>query len=156
MTDYQGFICASGTQIDALSAFKLAGFGAFHFGSMIGQEGLLDNYAKSHVDCTVANVSYGAEVWREARDSSYRRHLKSHRRRVRKAEELGERRFEFRSKDQTVFNQLVKWKKQKFSETGKYDVLSADWTMSLVETLWTQTPKDGLWRICMRSILVIS
>ena len=145
MSDYQGFICAPDTKIDALSAFKLAGFGAFHFGAMIDQEGLLDHYARDECECTVADVSAGAEAWRAARDSSYRRHLKSHRRRVRKAEELGERRFEFKSNDRGVFKQLLKWKKQKFAETGKYDVLSAEWTLSLLETLWAQTPDDGLW-----------
>jgi CelD/BcsL family acetyltransferase involved in cellulose biosynthesis len=145
MTDYQGFICAQGTKIDVLDAFKLAGFGAFHFSAMIDQQGLLDNYAKTRSECTAADVSDGAKAWRETRDSSYSRHLKSHRRRVRKAEELGERRFEFKSLDQDVFNQLVNWKKQKFSETGKYDVLSADWTMSLLDSLWARTSKDGLW-----------
>ena len=145
MTDYHGFVCAPGTQFDVLTAFKLAGFGAFHFGALIDQEGLLNAYARSHSACTVADLSQGAAQWRETRDSSYRRHLKSHRRRVRKAEELGERRFEFKSKDADVFKQLFKWKKQKFAETGKYDVLSADWTMSLLETLWTRTSEDGLW-----------
>lgn len=145
MTDYQGVICAPGTQIDALSAFKLAGFGAFHFGAMIEQNGMLENYARSQTACTVADLSAGPQAWRAARDSSYRRHLKSHRRRVRKSDELGERRIIYKSKDQSIFYQLIEWKKQKFAETGKYDVLSADWTLSLLAMLWARTPEDGLW-----------
>lgn len=145
MTDYHGFVCAQETEFDVLEAFKLAGFGAFHFAAIIDQKGLLDGYAKNQNACTMSDLSAGAAAWREARDSSYRRHLKSHRRRVRKAEELGERRFEFKSHDQNVFDQLIKWKKHKFVETGKYDVLSAEWTMSLLNGLWAKTPKDGLW-----------
>jgi len=40
---------------------------------------------------------------------------------------------------------LIVWKKQKFVDTGKYDVLSTDWTMSLLQGLWGNTPEDGLW-----------
>ena len=145
MTDYQGFICRPDANFDALEAFKIAGFGAFHFGAMIDQAGMLENYARSESACTVADLSGGSEAWRAARDSSYRRHLKSHRRRVRKAEEFGERRFEFKSNNQDIFDQLISWKKQKFAESGKYDVLSAAWTMSLLENLWTRTGENELW-----------
>lgn len=145
MTDYHGFICAEHTKLDALAVLKLAGFGAFHFGAMIEQDGMLENYVRNQNQCTVANLSNGADKWREERDASYRRHLKSHRRRIRKSEELGERSFVYKSKDSSVFKQLIEWKKKKFVDTGKYDVLSADWTMSLIETLWSGSPADGLW-----------
>ena len=77
------------------------------------------------------------QVWRESRDSSYRRHLKSTRRRIKKTEsEHGARSFIWQSQDPAHFELLIKWKKEKFSDTGKYDVLSVDWTMSLLKTLW--------------------
>ena len=81
----------------------------------------------------------------------YRRHLKSTRRRIRKSEELGTRRFEFMSSDQNVFDALIKWKREKFTETGKYDVLSAGWTMDMLQELW-QRGKDADLRADMHAL----
>lgn len=39
---------------------------------------------------------------------------------------------------------MIQWKKEKFSDTGKYDVLSVDWTLGLLKTLWERGPKAGL------------
>jgi len=39
---------------------------------------------------------------------------------------------------------LLKWKRAKFAITGKYDVLSADWTQSLIRTLWERGEKADL------------
>lgn len=136
MTDYHGFICAQNTRFDAHSVLKQAGFGAYHFSTLIDTGDMLAGFVRDETPCTVMDISGGAKDWRAARDSSYRRHLKSNRRRIRKAEELGERRFEFFSNDETVFAQLMNWKREKFNESGKYDVLSADWTNALLKDLW--------------------
>jgi CelD/BcsL family acetyltransferase involved in cellulose biosynthesis len=144
MTDYHGFIRRPDADLDILPILKQSGFGAFHFSALIDQGGQLSNYASSRTACAVADISDGAEKWREARDSSYRRHLKSNRRRIRNAEEIGERRTVFKSNDQAVFDQLIAWKREKFAETGKYDVLSADWTMSLLEELWSRDNMSDL------------
>ena len=139
MTDYHGFICHS--DIPPLDTIKSAGIGAFHFSSSVNAS--LHGFSQNEDDGVLMNIEKGAETWRQSRDSSYRRHLKSNRRRIRKAtEDIGEPRFEWLSTDPKVFDQLIAWKKQKFSETGKYDVLSADWTMSLLKTLWSRQKAD--------------
>ena len=144
MTDYHGFICAAGTKFDALAVLKQAGFGAFHFSALIDPQNMMADFARAQTPCTMMDVSKGADEWRAARDSSYRRHLKSNRRRIRKAEELGPRRFEFMSRDQAVFDQLIAWKKEKFAETGKFDVLSCGWTLELLKALWANKGKGSL------------
>ena len=136
MTDYHGFICAVDTSFDARTVLKQAGFGAYHFSTLIDTGDMLADYVRDVTPCAVMDISMGAEDWRAARDSSYRRHLKSNRRRIRKAEELGARRFEFNSNDKAVFEQLMAWKREKFSESGKYDVLDANWTSTLLKDLW--------------------
>lgn len=137
MTDYHGFICAPDTPLNHMSILAGAGIGAFHYSALVdGSEALAPHHKATDIG-TLMDVSDGAEAWRNARDSSYRRSLKSQRRRVRKAEEdFGPRRFEFKSKDRTVFDQLIAWKQEKFAQTGKYDVLSAGWTLELLERLW--------------------
>jgi len=135
MTDYHGFICKPEANLDIVEILKMAGVGAFHFSAATNTQ--MTPHFQSEDDGVMMTLPDGAESWRAARDSSYRRHLKSNRRRIRKAaEDIGDPRCEWNSKDQTVFDQLITWKKQKFAETGKYDVLSADWTMELLTQLW--------------------
>ena len=139
MTDYHGFICDS--DFAPVDIIKSAGIGAFHFSSSVNTS--MHRFSQSEAEGVLMNVEKGAQAWRQERDSSYRRHLKSNRRRIRKAtEDIGQPRFEWLSTDQKVFDQLIAWKKQKFFETGKYDVLSADWTMTLLETLWSRQKTD--------------
>lgn len=139
MTDYHGFICAPGIELDYLDILKSAGIGAFHYSALIDNNGTLSGHHTATDVATVMDISGGAESWRADRDGSYRRSLKSHRRRVRKAEaDIGLRRLEFKSQDKAVFDQLIAWKKEKFALTGKYDVLSAGWTLDLIERLWSE------------------
>ena len=144
MTDYHGFICAENTKFDAAHILKQAGFGAFHFSALIDTGATLSGFARSETPCTMMDISGGAENWRAGRDGSYRRHLKSTRRRIRKSEELGARRFDFMSKDEAVFETLITWKREKFAETGKYDVLSAGWTLDMLRELWQAGEGAGL------------
>jgi len=145
MTDYHGFICAQDTVLDSRPLLVDAGIGALHFSGFVQPSKSIAPYVKHTYDCTMMDISDGADTWREARDASYRRHLKSHRRRVRKAEEeFGPRRFIFKSSDKAVFDQLIAWKKHKFHETGKFDVLSVDWTLSLLQQLWQRGPEADL------------
>lgn len=142
MTDYHGFICNDDTNFDIVDVLKAASIGALHFSASINSQ--MSSHFQSEDDGVLMDLAAGAESWRAERDGSYRRHLKSNRRRIRKAtEDIGEPRFVWQSKDQAIFDQLIEWKKQKFAETGKYDVLSAEWTMTLLEQLW-QRNNGGL------------
>lgn len=142
MTDYHGFICKPGAHFEPVDILKAAGIGAYHFSAVTNPQMRL--HFQNEDDGVTMDLACGADKWREARDGSYRRHLKSNRRRIRKAsEDIGEPHCLWQSRDQAVFDQLIAWKKQKFAETGKYDVLSADWTMQLLTRLW-QRKNGGL------------
>ena len=140
MTDYHGVICAQKTHedgtLDLADCLRRAGIDVFHFTACIAPVKGDHVHSRGEITCTVLDVTGGVENWRTGQSSSYRRHLKSTRRRMRKAEELGPRKFVFACKDQAVFEQLIAWKRQKFLETGKYDVLSVDWTQALLRRLW--------------------
>lgn len=143
MTDYHGFICAVDTQFDALDVLKQAGFGAYHFSALVDNCDLLSSHTHSPVPCTVMDISKGAEHWRDAQNKSYRRHLKNYRRQVRKTAEYGERRFEYDCDKQEIFDQLMVWKEAQFARSGKYNVLSADWTKSFLQILWQRGPHEA-------------
>jgi len=144
MSDYHAIITDNDnvTYDNFLSA---SGIGAYHYScatdvSRLGQAQILSTTETSAID-----IETSADDWRAQRDGSYRRHLKSNRRRTRKAEEdIGPKRVALFSRDIDVYAALLKWKREKFAQTGKYDVLSADWTQALIRTLWERGPKAEL------------
>ncbi len=143
MTDYHGFIEAPGQTIDHLEVLKQAGIGALHYSAMIGNQQDISAFHQEEFPLCLIDLSGGAEQWRAAQSSSYRRTLKSNRRRIRKCEEdIGSRRIELRSQNRQAYDQLMSWKRERLAETGRYDVLSARWTSSLLERLWLK--EDGL------------
>ncbi|MBL4871316.1 MAG: GNAT family N-acetyltransferase [Robiginitomaculum sp.] len=148
MTDYHGLICAAeildDPGFDLAGLMAKSGIGVYNFSASVNLPKGKNIFARQDIDCTVMDVSEGAAAWREGRNSSYRRHLKSTRRRIRKAEELGPIRTELASKDKYVFDQLIKWKREKFIQTGKYDVLSTGWAETLLHTLWQAGPDAKL------------
>lgn len=143
MTDYHGIVAAPDIPFDVRSILKSAGISTFQYDGLIdpGNHFGADMNVES---ATVVDLKVGAESWRKARDSSYRRKQKSNRRRFRKAgEEVGEPRLETYASDAAVYTALMDWKHRQFHLTGKYDVLSVDWTQKLLAELWTQS-RDGL------------
>ncbi|WP_418152526.1 GNAT family N-acetyltransferase [Litorimonas sp. RW-G-Af-16] len=143
MSDYHGIISAGGvTYAELLDGTSI---GALHFNSAIDTEAMSATHILSELETAALELPDTAEAWRTTRDSSYSRHMKSTRRRIRKAEEeFGPRRFVHGSRDIDVFQSLIKWKVEKFVETGKYNVLSADWTMGLIRRLWERGPDAPL------------
>jgi len=140
MSDYHGLITAtSAVTYDAcLAGTKI---GAFHFSHVTDPDRLRATQILSREETACFVIEEDVQTWRQSKDSSYRRHLKSNRRRTRKAsEQIGEPRIELFSRDIDVYQTLLDWKRAKFLETGKYDVLSADWTQSLIRTLWERGP----------------
>ncbi|WP_371396474.1 GNAT family N-acetyltransferase [Fretibacter rubidus] len=154
MSDYQGFISAAHTDLDFEDILRRAGIGAFHFTAMVDND-LARRHSLADDPVAMIHMPAGGQSWRDAQDGSYRRSLKSLRRRIRNTEsDHGKRRFVYQSNDRDVFNTLMRWKRRKFEETGKYDVLCAKWTLPLLETLWTAglTDKDAALRCDMHAL----
>ena len=140
MTDYHGVVCAPDTVIDLAAMLRAGSIGAYHYDAMPKTAGVS---APDPVQCSVIDLSDGPETWRAGQDSSYRRHLKSLRRRIRNsASEYGEVRAHLKSTDKDVYERLIAWKRAQYARTGKYDVLSADWTRGLLETLMARVDDD--------------
>lgn len=147
MTDYHGVIKSADEPLGAANLLQAAGLGAFNFNALIdapAADSAIPLTVRSEHDAAAIDLTKGAEAWRAEHNGSYRRSLKSLRRRIRNTEaSYGERRFVFRSKDRKVFNQLMAWKHTQFETTGKYDVLKAGWTTALLERLW-DAPQNEL------------
>lgn len=144
MSDYHGLITADANQTyeSCLEGLKI---GAFHFSHAVDSASLRHPQILSKDTTAALEIETAPDEWRSARDGSYRRHLKSNRRRARKAEEeVGPPRVALFSRDIDVYSALLSWKRKKFAESGKYDVLSADWTQALIRQLWERGPDADL------------
>jgi len=136
MSDYHGLIGKYAGGINAL--LSDARIPVMHCGGLIGDHNL------EPVPVCRIDLSKGVENWRASRDSSYSRHAKSHRRRVRKAEsEIGTPQTVWRSRNVDDFNRLVALKRRQYADSGKYDVLSG-WPGQLIRNLW-EKGADGVW-----------
>lgn len=144
MSDYHAIITDQ-DDVTYDSLFAASGIGAYHYSCATDVKRLRGTQILSTSETAAIDISSSADDWRAARDGSYSRHLKSNRRRTRKAEEaIGSKRIALFSRDIDVYGALLKWKQNKFAETGKYDVLSANWTQALIRNLWERDPKASL------------
>jgi len=144
MSDYHAII-TDRDDITYESLLTATGIGAYHYSCATDAKRLRGPQILSTNETAAIDIVSTPEAWRKERDGSYRRHLKSNRRRTRKAEEdIGTKRIDLFSRDIDVYGSLLKWKREKFSQTGKYDVLSADWTQALIRSLWERGTKAEL------------
>lgn len=135
LSDYQALIAAPDCDLAIAAMLKGQAVGAFHYTAMQDETG---------VDTCRMEIS-DAESWRADRDKSYRRHLKSTRRRIRKSEEeIGPRSTVTQSRDIDAYRTLMRWKQDKFAETGKYDVLANAGNSGLLMDLWERGPDAPL------------
>ena len=135
LSDYQTLIAAPDSPLDLDAMLRGQVSGAFHYSAMQSTEG----------EETARMELTSADAWREERDGSYSRHMKSTRRRIRKSEEdIGERRIVTQSRDIDAYAALMGWKHDKFVETGKFDVLDNPATSGLLRALWERGPTAPL------------
>lgn len=135
LSDYQAVIGASDEPNNVTQLLKRTRVGAFHFTAMPSAEGT------ETARCEIIDP----DTWRTDHNGSYRRHLKSTRRRIRKSEEdFGPRRVVIQSRDIDAFQALMRWKAEKFTETGKYNVLDNPGTGDLIRALWERGPQADL------------
>ena len=136
LSDYQTVICAQASNPPSVSdLLKRSRAGAFHYSAFPAEDGVE----------TARSVISDPDIWRSAQNGSYRRHLKSNRRRIRKSEdEVGPRRVVLQSRNIDDYHQLMRWKAEKFEETGKYNVLDNPATSGLLRELWERGPEADL------------
>lgn len=134
-TDYHGIIAAPGTRFDLPDLLRQSGIGAYYFDSFIGD---IDSHHPDTMPraCAAFDISGNGEAFRSAQDSSYSRHLKGLRRRARKSQSVGDLQIKWGSKDDDVFEQLLRWKRAQYERSGKYDVLGAEWSRAALTRLF--------------------
>jgi CelD/BcsL family acetyltransferase involved in cellulose biosynthesis len=149
LTDYHGIICAPDCSASLQDVLSGTPVGAFHYSALIKP---FDEDASNAQKGVVMAFPKGSQAWRAERDSSFNKHQKSLRRRIRKvSDEIGVPRLVTQSHNQNEFDQLIKWKVAQYEESGYYNVLGAEWTLDLLKLLWAKGPEAPL-RLDMHSL----
>jgi CelD/BcsL family acetyltransferase involved in cellulose biosynthesis len=149
MTDYHGLICGPNDPYSIKDILDGTNVGAYHYSALISAA--QDDAPDTHLGA-VMRLPEGSEAWRASRDSSFNKHQKSLRRRIRKvSEDIGEPRIVPQSQNEDVFNTLIDWKVAQYDATGYYNVLGAGWTLDLLKSLWKKGP-DAALRVDMHAL----
>lgn len=142
MTDYHGLICGPNYTYSLLDVLQDTPVGAYHFSALVDA---LEKDVNEIQRGAVMAFPEGQETWRQAQNSSFTRHQKDTRRRIRRAsQEVGEPRFVPHSKSKEEFETLIAWKIQQYAESSYYNILGAGWTLQLLEKLWSKPPSSDL------------
>lgn len=149
MTDYHGLICGPDYKFSLHDILENTSVGAYHYCALVdGQDLDVEEIQRG----AVMAFPDGQAAWREAQNSSFSRHQKDLRRRIRKTnEDVGKPRFVAHSQDDNVFETLIILKMRQYQESRYYNILGAGWTLDLLRELWKKG-KDADLRVDMHSL----
>ena len=134
--DHHGVIAEPGVEVDLRAMLRAAGVGAFDFHGALGRQSAFAEFGAVEDGSWVADLSegHGAFVARQKKlgGNTFRTIHAAHR----KIEEReGAVRIRFHDDRPEALAALYRWKSAQYRATGHFDVFSAAWTRTLVETL---------------------
>lgn len=126
MSDYQGVVCRTGTQIDPRALLGAINAGALVYDNWVSSPA--PGRVRARQGSAVIDLSCGAQSWLDARTGLHRDHFRKATRRLRKAErEFGPARLVFGDPDGARFAALKRWKSAQYTNSGLLDLFSIDW-----------------------------
>lgn len=135
--DFNGIIaCGDLEQLDLASVMKQCGLKLAHFHALIDQ-GLTENrHSFARLVSPFVNLNDGLENYQQylrKKTLSIRKQPQKCRRMER---DLGPMRIEFDVREESVLEQAITWKREKFRSTRTFDILSVDWTANLLREVF--------------------
>ncbi len=142
MTDYHGLICGPEYKYSLADVLKDTPVGAYHFSALVdGNHGNVETLQRG----AVMAFPDGQEAWYDSRNSSFTKHQKDLRRRIRKAtKDVGAPRFVSHSQNETEFQTLIDWKVKQYAQSGYYNILGKGWAVDLLRSLWKRDQNTAL------------
>lgn len=135
LSDAHGVVVARGFTIDVAELLKKCGLVAWDYHYQIQSQIPDQTWQPEIEEAAIMNLEGGfdAYVGRLASKSL----VKQTDRKARKLErEKGTIRFEWDSRDENAFEQLLKWKSEQYHESNIADVFAFDWTLDLLKKTW--------------------
>ncbi len=137
LSDFQGVVIGSRAEWDPRELLTQCGLAAWHFDHAIASQQPLRPYYWTTARSPYLDLSSGWEGYAAAQRVRHKEHFKGLLRKLRHAErEAGPVRSEYHTADPSVFDNLLRWKRQQYRRTGVPDVLAVPWSVGLLERVW--------------------
>ena len=138
-SDWQGPVMAPDIAFDPGDLLDVVGGDAIRYTGLADPFGRFQSGRLRSADSWFADLAGGAKAYRAALETQQKSNLANTRRVFRRAErEIGPVRFTMNDPDRGAFDQLMAWKRQRYAETGSYDILAVRWVEALMDRLWDQ------------------
>ncbi|MBL1431587.1 MAG: GNAT family N-acetyltransferase [Robiginitomaculum sp.] len=137
LSDYHGMIANSDYRVDFQQVMQQINVKRFDFSYIPKAQACFSSYAWVEQRSHIIDISSGLDVYlqqRKQRGSSANYRAKKRARKL--VKDFGELRLEAHSKDQKVFDQLLRWKRNQYKKTRNPDVFASKWTRDLVQNLF--------------------
>lgn len=142
--DVQALVSAPGFMATGPEALKAAGLRAFQFDALLDPYGVFGSADGDVHDAHVIAPGPDADAFLEQQRALHAKRFKNHRRLARQMErDCGPARFTAPDRDDEALTQLMGWKQAQFRQTGRHDVLAADWVQALMR-LTHETTRGGV------------
>lgn len=140
LNDCHGVIASPSVGWDLDALLKSCGLAAFEFHYLVPSS-QFEPHATRSFESAYLDLSSGFESYVSGLSS--KRIISETSRKRRKLErEVGPIRFEWDSTDRSAFEQLLAWKSAQYIRSGIADVMSFDWTVALLEEIWSRRGDD--------------
>lgn len=136
-SDYQGLVSKGHIGISGREALALAGIRAFRANGLVDPFGHFDTRNFEEVEAFVLEPGASGEAHLETLRADSPKRFKNLRRLEHRLErDFGEMRFVATDRSQASFDQVMWWKSAQFRRTGLQDVLSPQWVIQLMRSLF--------------------
>ncbi|MBN1396295.1 MAG: GNAT family N-acetyltransferase [Pirellulales bacterium] len=134
MSDFHGLIARKDLHWQPSELLRGCRLSAWRFDHLIASQAPLRPYQWRVAPSPYIDLSRGWEAYRNELLSANPAWMKQMERKRRQAERrIGPLRVELDCDDPAVFNRMLKWKEEKYLQTGATNVLAFDWTAALLE-----------------------
>jgi CelD/BcsL family acetyltransferase involved in cellulose biosynthesis len=136
-SDWQGPLIAPDADIEPTAILDGCGGKAVRFTTLADP---FDRFVTGRMrvdDAWIMDLKDGAAAYRATLQMVQKSNLDNTRRVMRKAErEIGPVQFAVNDPDRRAFEQLIRWKQERYRAEGSYDIISVDWVQALLNRLW--------------------
>ena len=143
MNDFQGLICASGSDCSLIEILERACIDRFRCHKLLDWRNELGDFTLCRNSSPFVDLSNGIQSWRSELQNHGSEQLKQLARKERKlVRECGAIRFDFRTTAPEVLGTLIQWKRRQYCRTCEVDIFAYDWTVKLLGNLLA-SPEDS-------------
>lgn len=133
LSDYQGVIVRGGAAWEAKQLMCSCGLAEWRFDHLLASQAPFERFHRNVSGSPVIDLGGQKPLLANGSEPRKKRNLER---------EVGPLRFEFHSTNPTMLQTLMRWKSQQYLESGKIDIFTIPWVVSVVERVHAAQGED--------------